>query len=83
VQKQLQHNPPPQQQQAAQVPNHRAKMVALQQASQKNRRLAMQMANRPAVQTALKLKPQNQVSAHRIFYPVYKYTSLLDYVLKE
>ena len=42
--------------QGASVPNIRAKMAAQQQASAANKRLAMQMANRPSVQAALKIK---------------------------
>ncbi|XP_074657654.1 chromatin target of PRMT1 protein-like isoform X2 [Tubulanus polymorphus] len=38
------------------VQNVRAQMAATTQASAKNRRLAQQMANRPAVQAALKIK---------------------------
>ena len=45
-----------QQQQQQHVPAHRVQMQQQQQASIKNRRLAQQMANRPNVQTALKLK---------------------------
>lgn len=37
----------------------RARMAAQQQASSRNRRLAQQMANRPAVQAALKLKKRS------------------------
>ncbi|XP_021372310.1 chromatin target of PRMT1 protein-like isoform X2 [Mizuhopecten yessoensis] len=45
--------------QQATVQNIRAKMVAQQQASVANRRLALQMANRPTVQAALRVKKQN------------------------
>ncbi|XP_064596048.1 chromatin target of PRMT1 protein-like isoform X3 [Liolophura sinensis] len=39
--------------------NARAKMAAQQQASVQNRRLAQQMANRPSVQAALKIKQKS------------------------
>lgn len=49
----------------ATVENMRAKMVAQQQATAANRRLAMQMGNRPSVQAAL--NPNAPVTFYYLF----------------
>ena len=47
----------------------RATLAAQQQASSRNRRLTLQMANRPAVQAALKLKAVSDASRfHSVLY---------------